>query len=400
MKRKTGIRFLAVFLILILCLPGIVSCGKKETRTAEELSDCKIQHEEEFGGVYICLTIDEFNSKGYEYGDSLNITFSNGYVLKDVPYYNGYYTANGEPLLVAYPGYPYIKAGINNGEDLYEIANLKKTKEEIAKQSLFAAAALAQSDTASITLNEAGKYKDIQNARDIHYKDDRSLFDSDEVFANFRYVQAGKIAEKTLYRSASPCDNQHNRAPYVDALAEKAGIGFILNLSDTDTKIEKYMDSDDFNSPYFASLYEELKVVPIALNMNYGSQAFKEKIVGGLNVMAESEGPYLVHCTEGKDRTGFVCMLLEALAGAEYDEIVKDYMITYDNYYKINAAKEKDKYEIIIKNVLDPMILSLAKGNETDVQKVDLKTCAMDYLTEGGMSPEIIDKLITRLTGE
>ena len=116
--------------------------------------------------------------------------------------------------------------------------------------------------------------------------------------------------------------------------------------------------------------------------------------------MAESEGPYLVHCTEGKDRTGFVCMLLEALAGAEYDEIVKDYMITYDNYYKINAAKEKDKYEIIIKNVLDPMILSLAKGNETDVQKVDLKTCAMDYLTEGGMSPEIIDKLITRLTGE
>ncbi len=400
MKRKTGIRFLAVFLILILCLPGTVSCGKKENRTAEEITDCKIQHEKEFGGVYICLTIDEFNSKGYEYGDSLNITFSNGYVLEDVLYYNGYYTANGEPLLVAYPGYPYIKAGINNGEDLYEIANLKKTKEEIAKQSLYAVAALAQSDTAAIILNEAGKYKDIQNARNIHYKDDRTLYDSDEIFANFRYVKAGKIAEKTLYRSASPCDNQHNRAPYVDALAEKAGIGFILNLSDTDTKIEKYMAAADFNSPYFASLYEKWKVELIALNMNYGSQAFKEKIAGGLNVMAEAEGPYLVHCTEGKDRTGFVCMLLEALAGADYDEIVKDYMITYDNYYKINPTKEKDKYEIIIKNVLDPMILSLSKGNETDVQKLDLKACAVDYLTEGGMSPETIDKLITCLTGE
>ena len=32
--------------------------------------------------------------------------------------------------------------------------------------------------------------------------------------------------------------------------------------------------------------------------------------------MASHEGPYLIHCTEGKDRTGFVSALLECLIGA------------------------------------------------------------------------------------
>ncbi|WP_315572647.1 hypothetical protein [Lancefieldella rimae] len=32
---------------------------------------------------------------------------------------------------------------------------------------------------------------------------------------------------------------------------------------------------------------------------------------------------------------------LEALCGASYDEMLDDYMISYDNYYGIN--KEKDK---------------------------------------------------------
>ena len=82
------------------------------------LTDCVIEHETEFGGVYILMTIDDFNAMGFAYGDSVDVTFSNGYTLTDLPYYNGYYTGTGVPLLVAYPGYPYIKACINNGDDL------------------------------------------------------------------------------------------------------------------------------------------------------------------------------------------------------------------------------------------------------------------------------------------
>jgi len=46
-----------------------------------------------------------------------------------------------------------------------------------------------------------------------------------------------------------------------------------------------------------------------------------------------NDGPYLIHCTEGKDRAGFVSAVLEALMGADLQEIVADYMKSYENYY-------------------------------------------------------------------
>jgi len=106
-----------------------------------------------------------------------------------------------------------------------------------------------------------------------------------------------------------PCDNQHNRAPYVDRLMQEAGVNCILDLADNEAKIDKYMARDDFSPPYFASLYEKGNVFPIALAMNYVADEFGQKIANGFIAMSEKEVPYLIHCTEGKDRTGFVCMM-------------------------------------------------------------------------------------------
>ena len=132
------------------------------------------------------------------------------------------------------------------------------------------------------------------------------------MFANFRSVKATGIGENTLYRSASPCDNQHNRAPYVDALIKAAGIKCSLNLSDNEEKLQGYIAAGDFNSPYFLSLYENGNVLPPALNMNYGSEEFRKKVAAGLIELRQHEGPCLVHCTEGKDHAGFVCVLTKA----------------------------------------------------------------------------------------
>ena len=387
-------------LCILLCLACVVmacgGCAKKkkdlphfsggvhapekeeESLLGSSLNSDTILHEEEFGGVYIDCTIEDFNALGFVYGDSVDVTFSNGYVLKDIPYYNGYYTGNGQPLLVAYPGYPYIKVGINNGDDLWVVAGLSET------------------DTADIILNEAGKYADIQDARDIHYSDDRTKFDSDVIFANFRNVTVGQIREDVLYRAASPCDNQHNRATYVNDLIEEAGVQYIVNLADTEVKIERYMADPDFSCFYFRSLYESDKVVLVQLNMNYSSEDFKKKVAAGMTAMTENEGPYLVHCTEGKDRTGFVCLLLEALCGATYQEIVDDYMITYDNYYKITEASEKKRYDVIVAEVLDPMVRTLV--SDEDLPKADLQAGARQYLLEGGMDEALIDQLVMRLT--
>ena len=381
---------LFVVSLSVLIVMGMLAGCKKNTPDEPEVptvKDIPVQHELEFGGVYITVTIDDFNAQGFAYGDSVKIEFSNGYTMVDIPYYNGYYVDAGEPLLIAYPGYDYIKAAINYGADLWEQAGLLGR----APAKLWATAGLDEHSTATVTLLEKGKYLDIQEARDIHYKDDRSEFPSDEAFANFRPMNLGNMKDNTVYRSASPCDNQHNRAPYVNDLIERAGVNCILNLADNDVKIGRYISADDFNSPYFLTLYNEGKVIPLALNMNYFSEEFKSTIARGFAAMAEMDGPYLVHCTEGKDRTGFVCMLIEALAGTSYQDMVDDYMLTYDNYYKITEQSDKAKYDVILDKNLVSMIRSVVNDDSVDITKADLVPYVEKFLLDAGMTEQQLE---------
>ncbi len=372
--------FICILLVLALC-SGFAACAKNKAPQGSGLAakDLGVIHEPEFGGVYITMTIDDFNALGFKYGDSVKVEFSNGYVMDDLPYYNGYYVDAGEPLLVAYPGYDYIKAALNYGDDLWDIA------------------ALSESDTAAVTLISHGTFLDVQEARDIHYFDEREKYDTDEIFANFRNVQVGNLRENVLYRSASPCDNQHNRAHFVDRLIEAAGVNCIVNLSDNESKIEGYLAAEDFNSPYFLSLYQNGKVLLLSMNMNYTSDEFKSKLASGLSQMAGMEGPYLVHCTEGKDRTGFVCILLEAFAGASYEEIVADYMLTYDNYYKITEASDPAKYSTIKEKNVDAMLKSILGDPAADLAVADLAAGAEKYLLNAGMAEADVAALHGRL---
>ena len=355
------------------------ACNNKK-----QIKDLGIIHEEEFGGVYIKKTIEDFNNYGFNYGDSVDIKFSNGYKLVDQPYYNGYYVDANNSLLVGYPGYDYIKAAINYGDDLFIVANLKET------------------DTATITLNKKGKYKNIQEACDIHYYDERSKYTTDSEFSNFREINVGNIKDGILFRSASPCDNKHKRVAYTDKLIENVHIDFIMNLADTREKIDKYITQYDLEhiAPYFLSIYNQNRcfitfgtlesVDPIGLNMNYLSDDFRNKVSGGCKAILDSDGPILVHCLEGKDRTGFVCIVLEVLMSATYEEIVDDYMKTYENYYGI--VKGDPKYEIIKKRNVDAMLSFICNGS--DYTKGDLSSYAKGYLVNGGMTIDEVNSLI------
>jgi protein tyrosine/serine phosphatase len=46
--------------------------------------------------------------------------------------------------------------------------------------------------------------------------------------------------------------------------------------------------------------------------------------------LAAAEGPILVHCSAGKDRTGILCALTHHLAGVHDDDIAEDYLLTND----------------------------------------------------------------------
>jgi len=46
--------------------------------------------------------------------------------------------------------------------------------------------------------------------------------------------------------------------------------------------------------------------------------------------LAEAEGPVLVHCAAGKDRTGMICALTHHIAGVHPDDAMADYLLTND----------------------------------------------------------------------
>ena len=90
-------------------------------------------------------------------------------------------------------------------------------------------------------------------------------------------------------------------------------------------------------------------------------------------------------------------MLLEALAGATYEEMLDDYMITYDNYYGISETEQREKYDTIVSEVFVPMAEIIA-GEGADLSKADFVGGAEEYLRRGGMDEDTIAKLKEMLT--
>ena len=358
---------------VIICL-AVLFFRRAPQGISMNLSNVPIEHETEFGGRYIKITIDDFLDLGYRFGDSLRVEFSNSYILESLPFYSGYYVGEEEPLLVGYPGYPYIKAAVYNGEDLWEEAGLD------------------ESDTASVSLNEAGRYSAIQDARDVHQTTDRSHYDSDEIFANFRSISGGNLKENLIYRSSSPCDNTYGRAAYVDRLIEENSIRLIIDLSDTEENLENNIAASS-PSEYYLNLYRNGRILLPVVNTRYGTDDIKKKIADTLRTLSSEEGPYLIHCSLGKNRTGFVCLLLEMMAGASYQEMLDDYMLTYDNFYHISPHNEPEKYRIVIDESFLTLMHYLVGDDSIDLKTADLTSFAEAYLKDGGMSDEDIEAL-------
>ena len=353
-----------------------ISSGESQSTESTGFS---IIHDEKYGGAYIKISADEFNSLGFQYGDSVDVVFTNGYKFEDIPYYNGYYTDVGEPLLVAYPSNQYIRVGINYGDDIWVLGNLN------------------DNEKCTINLREKAKYADIQMLRNISYSNDQGDL-PDEVFGNFRPMNLGNLKENTLYRGASPIDNTNKRAGVVDRLISGEKIAYIIDLADNDDEIMSFSQADDFNSPYFMDLYNNHKISVLSMNIQYKTDNFSQKLAQGLSDMAQNDGPYYIHCQEGKDRTGFVCIALEAFAGATYQEIVDDYMKTYENYYKITQDSDKERYEVIKEKNVDTMLRYIVGAEESDdLSTIDLKTAARVYLQNIGMSDETINLLESKI---
>jgi protein tyrosine/serine phosphatase len=190
--------------------------------------------------------------------------------------------------------------------------------------------------------------------------------------SNFREINGGKIASKLLYRSNHPICNGKQVKDIVLS-ANNAKIRTIINLSDSIHSLRQ----KTIYCPWYREIFEENNVIALNIRMNFNimDDRFNRKIKDGLIFIIEHDPPYLIHCEAGIDRTGFLSSMLEAFMGTKFDNMVKDYMLSFvdENEYSLNDYKNGS---IFIMN-----IFSKIKGEIID-QNENLQYLSTKYFLE------------------
>ena len=179
-------------------------------------------------------------------------------------------------------------------------------------------------------------------------------------------------------------NNEIGRAAYADAFAKENHIRTVLNLANSTEEIQGYFAEDGFNSPYYKSLYEAGGVKALGLGVDFTAADFKSGLADGLRFLAANEGPYLVHCNEGKDRAGFVSALLSCFMGAAYEQVVDDYMTTYENYYHLERGSEQ--YEAVKNSNIDSILSTITGAKAAELSGTDLSAAALAYMKNIGLT--------------
>ena len=367
--------------ILIVCvmLLNLSGCALAENSSGETKSiQATVIEIEKYGHAVLDITTADFTGYGYELGDVVRVQF--GSFELEMPFYDGYYSNPGSFMLRGLAPEKNIAVCINYGDLSQETG-------------------IALGDTVEISMaNKAGMLA-YQELCALKYSNDRADYNDDVTFANFRAVTIGSIGDGKLYRSASPINNAHGRASYANAFIEAAGVATVMNLADSDEDIAEYFAAEGFNSEYYRGLYENGRVIALDMNANFYSEAFAASVADGLRFLAQNDPPYSIHCTEGKDRAGFVAMILGALMGAELQEIVDDYMLSFYNYYGITKENEPERYMAMLNTNLYAMLYHVTDVNSyEELTQVDLESAITKYLLDAGMTEEDIVTLKNKLS--
>ncbi len=348
----------------------------------------------QYGNLYCDCEAETFiGDMGLNWGDIVTVTI-NGQML-DLPVVPTYsYVDAGEPAIIvgmtdetgAPTGYVSFAINMGNFTETYGIA--AKQTDEAGNWWWTAMDGVAFPLEVTFELKEKDGYRAEYIMRELARTNERTDYThlTDEQFANFRAVKTTGMGENKLYRSSSPINPELARNTYADAAMEAASVKTVMNLADNQEDAAGY---EGFADTYYA----KQNVIYLCLGVDFKAADFGEGVANGLRFISENEAPYMIHCTEGKDRAGFVNAILECLMGASYQEVVADYMTTYDNYYGI--AEGTDKYNAIAESNI---IASLKAAFGTDdLPKANLAEGARNYLLGIGMTDTEIDQLIEKL---
>ena len=387
MKKLTSL-----LLALMLVIGLIPAMAETDVETA--VVTTTVTEIQKYGNMVLAVKGTELLNAGYAYGDLVTVTLL-GQDL-DMPIGSNYSDVDQGSMILRVVvkedlSEDYALIAINMG-DLATTAGVatKETIEDAPGYVWNLNEGVEEPVEVVITLKEAGAYYDRwvmnQLVRSENHEDYPDL--SDEQFANFRAVITTGMGAGRLYRSSSPVNPEIGRNTYADAAAAAAGVKTFVNLADNDETMQGY-------EGFAESYYSQQNIIGLNLGVDFAAADFAAGLAEGFRFIATHEGPYLVHCNEGKDRAGFTAAVLECLMGASADEVVADYMVTYYNYYGVEPGTEQ--YDVIA-NANIRKSLATAFGVE-GIDGQDLAALAENYLLSIGMTAEEIAALKLALGG-
>lgn len=346
-----------------------------------------------YGAMKPSFSVQDMKDSGFDYSDLIDVRIGNNIVLKDVPFITGFNEVGIFETCIC----DYNAAGTD-----FSFGQLCGNFQDNIGGSV--------GDSVVLTLSVKNGYADLYKVMHSVYDTVRAKYGTDAQFANFREVSTSGMGKGVLFRSSNPLNPVSNvaRYAYADRLAKEAGILTEIDLADTDAKVEEYMQMPGFASSYCPNLFKNKQTIALGLNASVFSTSFMQGLGRGLKFMAEHQAPYLIHCNEGKDRCGFVAFLLEALAGASYQEVADDYMVTISNFYLVDKGSNdyniRQKYSIdrfvwLLGNYKSVESIGSIDWSKADPKSVDLQKSAHDYVIECGLTEDECNTLVMKLKG-
>lgn len=333
-----------------------------------------------YGNVTIDMDQQAFRDAGFEEGDIVTVTI--GEKTIDMPFVTDYQDVKrGDPLLVPAEGKLAMWISMGSFAETYEIAERIDSKANSVVWKMSEKPHNPEPVTVSMK-QKAGYLEEYTLRRDLAGLTpitEKRSDQTDEEFVNFREVATTGIRPDTLYRSSSPINDRLGRSSIADECIKKHGIDHIINLYDSEETAKAYPG-------YQGSYASTIDAVYLTMSLDYTSERFRTTMAKVVTYIAEHPGKYVVHCVLGEHRTGAVCMLLSALMGASYEELVKDYMQTYVNLYDVKPGTKQ--YELLVDDNVNSILKSLFRVD--DPENADLSDLAADYIRSAGVSDETL----------
>lgn len=322
---------------------------------------------DKYGNVRLDVTEEAVKLSGVEIGDILEVRFNDKTLV--LPFATAYGDVDrSAPLIRLNKGFVQMAINYGNFATFFSVA---------------------LTNTVNVSVLEKGSYKAQIELRKLVKSEERKDYLSDQAFANFREVSMGWIKPGILFRTSHP-SVADSRSSYVAKFVQDYQIKTIINLADTQAELQDNIK----NSKYYEDLYNDGSVIALGMGVDLLSKDFAGKLKTAFEFMIDHKGPYAIHCLEGKDRAGIVSAILEGLMGATVDEIINDYMITYENYYSM--VKGTERYDLIAKIMTDQL---KEMNSNKPVSDLNLRSVMFLYLKNTvGLSEEQIALLRTRLS--